>query len=69
MAQWVGDRALLIPGPGAAVDEGERSLVGSHLGEDLVVHHPAGVGILIDDGMSFPVALRHRFLLGHRCCS
>ncbi|MHB1473803.1 MAG: hypothetical protein ACYDDU_08875 [Dermatophilaceae bacterium] len=38
-------------------------------GEDLVVHLPDGVGVLIDDGMPCPVALPSSVLLGQRCGS
>ena len=36
-------------------------------GEDLILHLPAGVDVLIDDGMQSPVALPSSVLLGHRC--
>lgn len=36
-------------------------------GEDLVVHLPVGVGVLIDDGMPCPIALPSAVLLRHRC--
>ena len=36
-------------------------------GEDVVVHLPDGVGVLIDDGMPCPIALPASVLLQHRC--
>jgi hypothetical protein len=36
-------------------------------GEDLVARLPAGVGVLIDDGMPCPIALSSAVLLEHRC--
>src|SRR5665647_3341170 len=38
-------------------------------GADLVVQLPAGVGVLIDDGMPCPIALPSSVLLRHRCGS
>lgn len=36
-------------------------------GEDVVVHLPDGVGVLIDDGMPCPIALPSAVFLEHRC--
>lgn len=36
-------------------------------GQDLVVHLPVGVGVLIDGGMPCPIALPSAMLLEHRC--
>jgi len=36
-------------------------------GEDVVVHLPDGVGVLIDDGMPCPITLPSAVLLQHRC--
>jgi hypothetical protein len=35
-------------------------------GEELVVHLPDGVGVLIDDGMPCPIALSSAVILEHR---
>ena len=36
-------------------------------GEDLILHLPAGVDVLIDDGMPCPIALSSAVLLEHHC--
>ena len=36
-------------------------------GGDLAARLPAGVGVLIDDGLPCPIALSPAVLLGHRC--
>lgn len=38
-------------------------------GADLVARLPAGVGVLIDDGLPCPIALSSLVLLRHRCGS